>query len=435
MAFSARAGYGLWDCYFHRPEGENASECPPEFDARPERILLPLENPQADAAPTRRSSRLRTAAFVASAVVTTASESIDAAAVPAVVANPLSRRAVRDRTPVASTASEQTSPRIPTPAELLTENVESPAAPFLADSVPFEPATTDSGADAFEQAARAFRIATGSVPIVSAPAAESADTAAAIDAPHVAVGRRRGSRRFLAMGATVGVMSLAGLLAVSMTMPAEAVAAAQGTTVASTSLVSASATQKSTAADGEIQAFIASSDVQSSTLARGDDYSTVSLVDVAAEQGINYSNEIYTNDVEAAIQWPFMVGVGMSYGYGMRSGRLHEGIDFVPGNGAPVQAIADGTVRIATEQGGAYGVTVYIDHVIDGQVITSHYSHMQYGSLNVAAGDKVTVGTVVGKTGNTGRSYGAHMHFELIVNGTTIDPLPWLRENAGRYSY
>ncbi|PJI51743.1 hypothetical protein CTI14_54360, partial [Methylobacterium radiotolerans] len=39
---------------------------------------------------------------------------------------------------------------------------------------------------------------------------------------------------------------------------------------------------------------------------------------------------------------------------------------------------ADGTVRIATEQGAAYGVTVYIDHVIDGSVITSHYSHMQY---------------------------------------------------------
>jgi murein DD-endopeptidase MepM/ murein hydrolase activator NlpD len=124
----------------------------------------------------------------------------------------------------------------------------------------------------------------------------------------------------------------------------------------------------------------------------------------------------------------------MSYGYGMRSGRLHEGIDFVPGNGAPIQAIADGTVRIATEQGGAFGVTVYIDHVIDGSVITSHYSHMQYGSLQVKAGDTVKVGDIVGKTGNTGRSYGAHLHFELIVNGTTIDPMPWLRENAGRSS-
>ena len=57
---------------------------------------------------------------------------------------------------------------------------------------------------------------------------------------------------------------------------------------------------------------------------------------------------------------------------------------------------------------------------------------MQYGSLQVSEGEQVTVGTVVGHTGNTGRSYGAHLHFELLVNGTTaIDPLPWLREHAG----
>ncbi|MGG1909489.1 M23 family metallopeptidase [Microbacterium sp. NRRL B-14842] len=43
-------------------------------------------------------------------------------------------------------------------------------------------------------------------------------------------------------------------------------------------------------------------------------------------------------------------------------------------------------------------------------------------------------GDIVGKTGNTGRSYGAHLHFELIVNGTTIDPMPWLKKNAGRTS-
>jgi murein DD-endopeptidase MepM/ murein hydrolase activator NlpD len=98
-----------------------------------------------------------------------------------------------------------------------------------------------------------------------------------------------------------------------------------------------------------------------------------------------------------------------------------------------VQSIADGTVRIATESGGNYGVTVYIDHMIDGQLITSHYAHMQYGSLRVVAGQKVKVGDIIGKVGNTGRSYGAHMHFELIVDGSTIDPQPWLYENAGRY--
>ena len=125
----------------------------------------------------------------------------------------------------------------------------------------------------------------------------------------------------------------------------------------------------------------------------------------------------------------------MSSGFGQRWGRMHEGIDLVPGAGAPIQSIAEGTVRIATESGGAYGVTVYIDHIVDGQVVTSHYSHMQYGSLRVSAGDTVEVGDIIGLVGNTGRSYGAHLHFEIIVNGTKIDPLPWLQENAGRYSH
>ncbi|MFD5213498.1 M23 family metallopeptidase [Microbacterium sp. NPDC058345] len=250
---------------------------------------------------------------------------------------------------------------------------------------------------------------------------------------HVAPRRPRPLRKVLAAGASFGVMGIAGLIAVSMTLPANAVAAVQGGSAPLASLVAAKDSVSSPSVEkDDIQAFVASSGVQDEELARSDSFSAISLADVAAEEGINYSSEVFTNDPGAAIQWPFMVGVGMSYGYGMRSGRLHEGIDFVPGSGAPVQAIADGTVRIATEQGGAYGVTVYIDHVIDGEVITSHYAHMQYGSLRVQPGEKVTVGTVVGKTGNTGRSYGAHMHFELIVNGSTIDPLPWLRENAGR---
>jgi murein DD-endopeptidase MepM/ murein hydrolase activator NlpD len=57
---------------------------------------------------------------------------------------------------------------------------------------------------------------------------------------------------------------------------------------------------------------------------------------------------------------------------------------------------------------------------------------MQYGSLQVTPGQKVKVGTFLGRTGNTGRSFGAHTHFELLQNGTTaIDPLPWLRQHTG----
>lgn len=333
-------------------------------------------------------------------------------------------------------------PAVPVVAEIVEKAEDTvPVEDIAPASEPFV-AEADAEGDAFERASRAFRT-TGSIPTSSASRRSAfAPNAASQTAPKIdtaglaAVGprRTRSIRKALTAGATVGAMGLAGLLAVSMTLPAEAVAAAQGGSLASTSLVTAAAADAAGSADDEIQAFVAPSGVQNEPLSRADNFSTVSLVEVAAEQGINYSGEIFTNDPDAAIQWPFLVGVGMSYGYGMRSGRLHEGIDFVPGNGAPIQAIADGTVRIATEQGAAYGVTVYIDHVIDGSVITSHYSHMQYGSLQVKAGDKVKVGDIVGKTGNTGRSYGAHLHFELIVNGTTIDPMPWLKKNAGRTS-
>lgn len=297
--------------------------------------------------------------------------------------------------------------------------------------------SADAHADEFTAACRAFREATGELPVMAEPVMPVKDVLPhEATAVHMAPRKGRSRGKLVAAGATVGIMGIAGLLAVSMTLPAEAVAAAQGVPArAATSLVAASSGTASDASDDEIQAYVASSDVRNDGIQRAENFSTLSLGDLAAEQGIAYSNSVYTNDPTAAIQWPFIVGVGMSYGYGMRDGRLHEGLDLVPGAGAPVQAIAGGTVRIATESGGNYGVTVYIDHIIDGALITSHYSHMQYGSLRVETGETVEVGDIIGLVGNTGRSYGAHMHFELIVNDSTIDPLPWLQENAGRRSY
>ena len=123
----------------------------------------------------------------------------------------------------------------------------------------------------------------------------------------------------------------------------------------------------------------------------------------------------------------------ISYGFGMRAGRMHEGVDFTPGDGAPIQAIADGVVRESHGVGRRFGVHIVIDHVIDGQLVSSQ---LLAHAIRLAAGRRsastVTVGTIVGHTGNTGRSYGAHTHFEILVNGTTpIDPMPWLREHAG----
>ena len=91
------------------------------------------------------------------------------------------------------------------------------------------------------------------------------------------------------------------------------------------------------------------------------------------------------------------------------------------------------TVRgiIATEAGGDYGVTVLIDHVIDGQIVSTRYGHMQYGSLRVKQGDTVTAGQVLGTVGQTGKATGPHLHLEVLLGGTAhTDPIEWLKEHT-----
>ncbi|WP_169581823.1 MULTISPECIES: M23 family metallopeptidase [Microbacterium] len=299
-----------------------------------------------------------------------------------------------------------------------------------------------SGVDEFEAAARLFSF-TGEFPVASdedvqvfVAAAEAESESAEATPAHKASRKPRVSRgvafkRVTAASFSVGVMGIVGLMTVGMTTPAEAVAAASGTEFTASILAPGDVSVAGIDAE-EIQAYVAPASVEAETLDRGGNYDTTTVAELASQAGIRNFSSLFHNDPNAAIQWPFVVGVPMSYGYGMRDGRLHKGIDFTPGSGAPIQSIADGTVRIATEAGGDYGVHVIIDHVIDGQLVSSHYGHMQYGSLKVTPGQHVTVGTVLGLTGNTGRSYGAHLHFEILANGTTaIDPMPWLRTYAG----
>jgi murein DD-endopeptidase MepM/ murein hydrolase activator NlpD len=293
---------------------------------------------------------------------------------------------------------------------------------------------TDEEIDAFEAAARLFAF-TGETPIQSSVRDEepTADSLPAPVSAHMAARRNRGAsfKRVTAASFSVGVMGLVGLLTVGMTTPADAVAATRGTDLITSSLVVADEAEAAKD-EAEIQAYVTPTEVQNAAIERNETYSTVTTAQLAAESGITNFSNFFVNDPNAAIQWPFAVGVPITYGFGMRSGRMHEGVDFTPGAGSPIQAIADGVVRESTDSGGAYGVHVIVDHVIDGQLISSHYAHMQYGSRQVKVGDHITVGTILGRTGNTGRSFGAHTHFELLVNGTTpIDPMPWLREHTG----
>ena len=326
--------------------------------------------------------------------------------------------------PVASSGASQTAePETPRgrSERPRTERIEPLTGPI--------PAPAASGVDEFEAASRLFAF-TGETPVQQA-AAEAEPEAEAT--PHAAPRRaqaRRGSafKRVATASFSVGVFGIVGLMAVGMTTPAEAVAAVNGTET-SLSVLAAGDDSVPLMDEAEIQAYVAPGDAQSDTLQRTENYATTTTAQLASEAGIKNFSNLFHNNPNSNVQWPFAVGVTMSYGFGMRSGRMHEGIDFTPGNGAPVQAIADGTVRVASEAGGAYGVHVIIDHIVDGQLVSSHYAHMQYGSLQVSPGQHVTVGTVIGRTGNTGRSYGAHTHFEILDNGTTaIDPWPWLQK-------
>ena len=118
-------------------------------------------------------------------------------------------------------------------------------------------------------------------------------------------------------------------------------------------------------------------------------------------------------------------GVGrLTSGYGRRWGRLHAGIDLASGIGSPIRAAAAGVVRSSGSESG-YGRAIRIEHA-DGTVTL--YGHMS--ALLADVGDRVDAGELIGREGNTGRSTGPHLHFEVRVNGTPVNPLPWLRKRG-----
>lgn len=100
--------------------------------------------------------------------------------------------------------------------------------------------------------------------------------------------------------------------------------------------------------------------------------------------------------------------------------KLHTGMDFGVPSGTPVHAMADGEVIIA-KYSSSYGNYIVINH---GSGITTLYAHNS--KLLVSVGDKVKGGQVISKSGNTGYSTGAHMHFEVRKNGTPINPAPYV---------
>ena len=129
-----------------------------------------------------------------------------------------------------------------------------------------------------------------------------------------------------------------------------------------------------------------------------------------------------------AVRYPLPPG---SYTQGRSIGGGHNGVDMLAPAGTPIYAAAAGVVRASAESIGGYGVSVMIDHVIGGQQVKTTYGHMTYGSRQVQVGDTVVAGQLIGLVGSTGRSTANHLHFEVWVGGSLVEPYSWLAANAG----
>ena len=120
----------------------------------------------------------------------------------------------------------------------------------------------------------------------------------------------------------------------------------------------------------------------------------------------------------AGLIWP--INGTVTSPFGPRWGSIHAGLDIAAPGGTPIQAAAGGKVVMAGWNGG-YGNYTCIDH---GGGFSTCYAHQL--SIGVTAGQDVSQGDVIGEVGNTGNSFGDHLHFETRVNGVPEDPLGYL---------
>ena len=137
------------------------------------------------------------------------------------------------------------------------------------------------------------------------------------------------------------------------------------------------------------------------------------------------------------ILWPFPAQVPLTDGFGPRvgiwtyggyTGNFHSGLDFDPGAGTPIQAVADG---IVTEVSASLcGQAVVIAHNVNGEKFESEYCHMIYGSPGVSVGQSIKAGTIIGNVGATGMATGPHLHLEIHIDGNSIDPFGFLKARS-----
>ncbi len=236
---------------------------------------------------------------------------------------------------------------------------------------------------------------------------------------------------------SAAAMLFVGALAVGLSIPATAfssTSSAQASATGSGAPESTVAGQTAAGQAAAAQTASVSSDQAVEAITR-DGFQVKSWAQLLAAQYAHIDNYKFSGG-NGSIRWPFPVQVPISSPYGPRvapcagCSTFHNGVDFTPGAGAAIFAIADGVVTQREDGTGQYGNFVVITHQIGGHSVTSTYAHMQRGSSPITLGQTIKVGDFLGLVGMTGEATGPHLHFEIAVDGTRTDPIPWLEAHV-----
>jgi murein DD-endopeptidase MepM/ murein hydrolase activator NlpD len=248
----------------------------------------------------------------------------------------------------------------------------------------------------------------------------------------------RGTSRARSIGSrvlSVSAMIFAGALAVGMSVPANAFNNGSDDVV----LTQAADQSVQQSQQQDNQSMAADSTVVAGASAARDAYTVTSWADMLRLQYGTRDYAYELGDPNGPIRWPFPYAVPISSGFGERAApcrgcsSLHMGLDFTPGGGAPIYAVADGTVVLHDDELGGFGNHVIIDHgdlLGNGTNIQTLYAHMQTSSSPLVVGETVHVGDFIGLVGMTGAATGNHLHFEVHVNESPVDPFAWLQANT-----
>lgn len=240
---------------------------------------------------------------------------------------------------------------------------------------------------------------------------------------------RRQAKAFASKAFSGVAMLFAGAILVGVSVPSNAFVDAGTITAAVASEPGAAESGVAAlATDSRPTQSLAVSDEVVNEVDRRENIKVISNAEVLAVKssaGIDY--EYYAT--AGPIRWPFPYVVPTTDKFGDRIGGFHKGTDFAARAGTPIYAIADGIVTLVQVDYSGYGYYVRISHVIDGQQVESLYAHMTSDSSPLVVGDEVKVGDFVGLVGDTGHSFGAHLHLEIHLDEVPVDSFAWLEAN------